>query len=134
MANLIERFKLEESKQINKRYKRVPGSSAILSMEEEKFLVSMTVFECRGKKGLYKALKVVFDINDKLVELSPWPTLDFTSMEKYEHMDDVDPKFVTFFQQIDTETGETYNKVHLTDQSDEKEVEYAIETWNKREN
>lgn len=134
MSNsLIERFKLEKSENRESKYKRVPGSSVILGKNDEKYLKSMTVYECNGKKGYYKALKVVFEVDNELVELTPWPTLDYSSSERCEHLQEVEPKFVTFFEQVDTETGEKFNKVHITDMDNKNEVERSIKLWNERQ-
>ena len=130
LTNLPE---LWDSVIINERYKRVPGSSTILGRYDEQYLDSMTVYECHGDKGNYKALKIVFKVDDRLVELTPWPTLDFASTERCEHMEVVEPKFVLFFEQIDTQTNQRFQKVHITDPSNEVEVAKMEKIWADRE-
>lgn len=129
---LLNRFNLKEAQVFEQHSVVVPGSELIFSRQDEQHLYKIQAFECNGEYGPYKALKILFKIDNKFQELNPWPVLDYKSSNMVEHMQEIKPMYVEFYQAKNLTTGEIRNRVRIKPFATPQDEAKALEAWNKR--
>lgn len=109
-TSLFSNFNLKVSETTIPNYLPVEGSACKFSPEELKAITNAVVLECNGEHGSYKKIKVTLNINH--IQHEFWETLDKKS-EHYEHMTQVDPASLYFYQLCHKDTGEIIRRVSI---------------------